>query len=56
LDLSFNPLEEETLEELTGWAKENDVALVCSDHSDGVCSEMSVALVVATWIISRVLV
>jgi hypothetical protein len=56
LDLSFNPLEEETLEELTSWAKENDVDLVCSDHSDGVCSEMSVALVVATWIISRVLV
>jgi Leucine-rich repeat (LRR) protein len=56
LDLSFNPLEEETLEELMSWAKENDVDLVCSDHSDGVCSEMSVALVVATWIISRVLV
>jgi Leucine-rich repeat (LRR) protein len=53
LDLSFNPLEEGTLEEMTTWAKHNDVDLVCPNHSDGVCSEISVALEIAALIFTQ---
>jgi Leucine-rich repeat (LRR) protein len=56
LALSFNPLEEETLEEMTSWAKENDVELVCSDHSDGVRSEISVTLKIAALIFTKFIV
>jgi hypothetical protein len=50
LYLSFNPLEEEILEELTGWAKENNGSLSCSIDSDGNCLETSVVLLTASLI------
>jgi hypothetical protein len=55
-DLSFNPLEEGTLEEMTTWAKHNDVDLVCPNHSDGVCSEISVALEIAALIFTQFII
>jgi Leucine-rich repeat (LRR) protein len=56
LYLSFNPLEEETLEELTGWAKENNVSLSCSIDSDGHCLETSVVLLTASLIFIKYIV
>jgi hypothetical protein len=49
-------LEDEILEEMTSWTKENDVELVCSDHSDGVRSEISVTLKIAALIFDKFLV
>jgi Leucine-rich repeat (LRR) protein len=52
LYLNFNLLEEEILEELTDWAKENNVSLTCSLDSDGHYLETSLALLIAALILT----
>jgi hypothetical protein len=57
LYLNFNPLEEEILEELRGWAKENNVSLTCSIDSDGhYYLETSVVLLIAALILTILIV